>query len=142
VKIVITVEVPDGSAVGVATSETTETLAKPVKVKAKAAPESAPPATPPAAPVATAPAAVLPPAAVEAPTPPTIQAVNGVVSKLAAMDRDVAIGILTRHGAAKVKTSTAQLKPEVYQVVIDETEEAIAKLDAAATQLANSGSLV
>lgn len=110
--------------------------ARATKVK-PAATESAPPAAP-AAPAATAPAAAAP-AAAEA---PTLKAVNDIVSKLAGKDRDAAVAILLAHGAAKVKTSTSQLKPEVYQVVIDETEEAIAKFDAAEVQVANSGSLV
>jgi len=140
-KIVITVEVPDGAAVSVGTDESVAP-AKLTKAKAKAAPESAPPAAAPAAPVATAPAAAAAAPAAEAPTLPTLQAVNKIVSELAGKDRDVAVTILMAHGAAKVKTSTSQLKPEVYQVVIDETEEAIARFDAAATQVANSGSLV
>jgi len=143
-KIVITVEVPDGAAVSVGTDESVAP-AKLTRAKAKAAPESAPPAAAPAAPVATAPAAAAAAPAAEAPTLPTLptlQAVNKIVSELAGKDRDAAVTILMAHGAAKVKTSTSQLKPEVYQVVIDETEEAIARFDAAATQVANSGSLV
>jgi len=141
-KIVITVEVPDGAAVAVGTSDENSGTApaKVVKIRAKAAAEPAP-QTATAATVATAPAAAAPPAA-EAPTLPTLQAVNKIVSELAGKDRDIAVAILMAHGAAKVKTSTSQLKPETYQVVIDETEEAIAKFDAAATQVANSGSLV
>lgn len=141
-KIVITVEVPDGAAVSVGTDESVAPAKAAKASKAKAAPESAPPAAAPAAPVATAPAAAAAAPAAEAPTLPTLQAVNKIVSELAGKDRDAAVTILMAHGAAKVKTSTSQLKPEVYQVVIDETEEAIARFDAAATQVANSGSLV
>jgi hypothetical protein len=139
VKIVITVEVPDGADVAVGTAES-PAPAKAKPAKAKAAPESAPPATAMAAPAATAPAAAAP-AVAEAPTP-SLKAVNDVVSKLAGKDRDAAVEILVRHGAAKVKTSTTQLKPEVYQAVIDETEEAIAKFDAASVDAGTAGSLV
>jgi hypothetical protein len=139
-KIVITVEVPDGAAVAVGTSES-EPAAKAPRGKAKAVTESAPPAAPAPTTVATAPAAAPPPAA-EAPTPPSLTALNAKVSVLAGLDRDAAVKILVAHGAAKLKTSTSQLKPEVYQVVLDETEEAIDKINAAATQVSNSGSLV
>jgi hypothetical protein len=134
-KILITVEVPDGASVVVGTTEVAaEAPAK--KAKKAPAPEPAPPAAAPA-PVAAPPAAET----------PTLAAVNAIVSKLAGMGPELAghtaaRKILTAHGASTVKTSTSQLKAEVYQTVIDETEEAIARLDAAATQVANSGSLV
>jgi hypothetical protein len=139
-KIIITVEVPDGAAVAVGTDES----AAPVKSKGKtkAATESAPPAAPATSTAATAPAAVSPVPAAEAPTFPPLKAVNDVVSKLAGLAREEAVKILLKHGAAAVKTSTSQLKPEVYQAVIDDTEEAIDKINAAATQVANTGSLV
>lgn len=136
-KIVITVEVPDGANVSVGNADTDPAApAKTLKApKAKAAPESAPHA--PAAAPATAPAATAP--AVEA---PTLKAVNDKVSILAGLDRDAAVKILVAHGAAKDRTSTSQLKPEVYQVVLDEAEEAIDRINAATTQVANTGSLV
>lgn len=148
-KIVITVEVPDGAAVAVGTSENTAAVpsapaapaTKRGSKKDTAASESAPPAATPAV-AATAPAATAEATASAVPTPPTLAALNKVVSVLAGLDRDAAVAILVTHGAAKVKTSTSQLKPDVYQVVMDETEEAIDKINAAATQVANSGSLV
>jgi hypothetical protein len=118
--------------------------AKSAKGKTKAAPaaESAPPAATLAPVAASAPAAAVA-AAAEAPTYPSLKdAVNPVVSKLAGVDRDAALKILVAHGASTVKTSTSQLKPESYQAVIDETEEALDKIRAAAAQVANSGSLV
>lgn len=103
-----------------------EAVAKPAKAsKAKAAPESVPPAATPA-PAAKAPAAQ-PAQSPEAPTFPPISKVNDAISKLAGEDRAAAVAILTRHGAQK----TPQLKQEVYQAVIDDAEEALAKLNAA-----------
>src|SRR5579862_7351355 len=107
-KIVITVEVPDGADVSVGTADVVAP-AKPAKPsKAKAAPEPAPQAAPASAP---APAPVAAATAAEAPTLPSLKAVNDKVSILAGLDRDSAVKILVAHGAATVKTSTAQLKP-------------------------------
>jgi hypothetical protein len=137
-KIVITVEVPDGAAVAVGTEEPVKALPKAKQPKAAPAPE----------PAAPAPAAVAaPPAPAPAPEPAptvTIAAVNAKVSALAGLDggHTIARQILVAHGANAAKTSTSQLKPEVYQVVIDETEEAIDKINAAATQIASSDALV
>jgi hypothetical protein len=102
--------------------------------KAKAAPKSAAPAATSAPVAASAPAAAAP-AAVEPPTYMDLTTkLNPMVSKLAGLDRGAALAILLKHGASATKTSTSQLKPEKYQVVFDETEEALAKIEAAAAQ--------
>jgi hypothetical protein len=104
--------------------------AKGRKAAAQSAPESAPPAAAPAA-VASAPAAQPPATAPEVPTPaappPAIETVNAAIKKLAAVDRPKAVAILTKQ---KVERTT-QLKPEQYQVVLDDCEEATAEIDAA-----------
>lgn len=137
-KVVITVEVPDGASVSVGDQVAAPAPAKPAKVVTK----SAPTAAPAVAPVATAPAAAAPAQPQpQAPTFPPITKVNDAVSALAALQpdgRDLAIAILKKHGASK----TPQLKPESYQAVIDEAEEATDRINAAAAQVANSGSLV
>lgn len=108
--------------------------------KAAAAPESAQPAATPAAPVATAPAAAAPPAqSPAAPTFPTIETLNKAVLKLAGFQttsdplagRTKAVAVLGKRGVA----NTAELKPEQYQAVIDDSEEAYDSLQAAAAQV-------
>jgi hypothetical protein len=136
-KIVITVEVPDGAAVDVGTEAPAAPAKAPKAAKAKAAPESAQPAAtqPPAA---TAPAAQ-PAQSPDVPTPP-LTAVNKATQTLAAVDRESAVKILTQFGATVLKegktiVNTSLLKAEQYQEVIDAMEERKAAIDAAATQV-------
>jgi hypothetical protein len=109
--------------------------AKAGKAKADAAPESAPPAAA-QPPVATAPA----PQPAPSPVAPTLskEKLNKAVLAVAAVNRDAAVQILAKFGAA----NTATLPAEKYQAVFDAMEEEKARLDAAAVQVANSGSLV
>jgi hypothetical protein len=102
--------------------------------KAAAATEPAQPAAAPA-PAATAP--VAPPAPPPAAPSVSKEALNKLVVSVAKIDRDTAVKILAKFQA----TNTANLKPEQYQAVYDEFEEAKAQLDARATQVAD-GSLV
>jgi pyruvate dehydrogenase E2 component (dihydrolipoamide acetyltransferase) len=125
-KIVITVEVPDGAAVDVGT-EASKSAPAAAKAKAKA---SAPQAATPAAAAATAPAAAAAAAPPEAPTYPKVEVVNKAVLALAGVSRDKALEVLAEF---KV-TRTPELKPEQYQTVIDRMEEEKARIDAAATQ--------
>jgi hypothetical protein len=140
-KIVITVEVPEGAAVAVDSGATTESAAKPVKavkpVKAAAATASAPPA-------ANQPQAASAPAAQPAQSPAvptsTLIAVNKATQALAGVDREAAVAILTAFGATTVRegktiVNTSLLKPEQYQEVVDAMEEKKAAMDAAATQV-------
>jgi len=128
-KIVITVEVPDGADVAVGTATESAAPAKPAKGKAKAAPESAPPAAPAAPAAATAPAAAPAAPQPEVPTP-KVESVNKAVLALAGKNRDKALAVLAEFGVSR----TPELKPEKYQAVIDRMEEELAKLDAASVQ--------
>ena len=101
--------------------------AAPKAAKPKPATESAAPAPALAPAAASAPAAVAAPAAPEPPTFPPIAKVNDAISKLAGKDRAQAVAILRKHGVEK----TPQLKQESYQAVIDDADEAAAKIDAA-----------
>jgi hypothetical protein len=134
-KIVITVEVPDGADVVVGTAA--ESTAKAKTKKAVAAPESAQPAA--AQPQAASAPAPQPAPSPAAPTPP-LTAVNKATQALATTDRESAVKILTKYGATvqkdgKTIVNTSLLKPEQYQLVIDEMEEKKAANDAAATQV-------
>lgn len=140
-KLVITIEVPEGASV--ATEASAESAAPapaaPTKgrSKAKATTESAPPAaTQPPAASAPAPQPAQSP---EVPTPP-LTAVNKATQNLAGVDREAAVAILTKFGATTVRegktiVNTSLLKPEQYQLVIDAMEERKAALDAAAAQV-------
>lgn len=100
------------------------------KGKAKTAAEPA--ASAPAAPTA---AAAAPAAAEPAPAPvPSItkDQLNKTVLKVAAKSRDVAEAILAKFGAK----NTVTLPAEKWQAVYDAFEEEIAKMDAAAVQVA------
>jgi len=137
-KVFITVEVPEGTAVSVVGTDAPESVAKPAKTKkAAAAPESAPPVVAPAQP-ATAPAAQPAPSPA-VPTPP-LTAVNKATQTLASVDREAAVKILRQFGATVLKegktiVNTSLLKAEQYQAVIDAMEERKAAIDAAATQV-------
>lgn len=136
-KLVITIEVPEGATV--ATDATPAESAAPAakKSRAKAAPESAPPAaTQPQVATAPAPQPAQSPAV---PTPP-LTAVNKATQLLAQTNREEAVAILTKFGATTVKegktiVNTSLLKPEQYQLVIDAMEERKAAIDAAETQV-------
>jgi hypothetical protein len=106
------------------------------KGKGKAAAAAA--AAPASSPVSPAPASAEPVAA-PAPTPPpapsvTIAQVNKAVLAVAAKNRDAAVALLGKFGL----TTTVGLPPEKYQAVYDAFEEEIAKLDAAAVQVAQA----
>lgn len=127
-KIVITVDVPDGVAVNVATEESVATTKAPTKgKKAAALPE-------PAQPAATQPQAASAPAPqpAQSPAAPTISKdqLNKAVLAVAGVARERAIAILGKYGV----TNTATLPAEKYQAVFDDFEEEKAKLDAAAAQ--------
>jgi hypothetical protein len=128
-KIVITVDVPDGAAVSVDVPESEPVApAKPPKAKkAVTAPEPAQPAATPA-PEATAPATQ--PA--QSPAVPTLskEKLNKAVLAVAGVNRQKAIEILGKYGVA----NTATLPVEKYQAVFDDFEEEKARLDAAAAQ--------
>jgi hypothetical protein len=104
---------------------------KPARGKGKTA-ETTAAASAPAAP-ATAAAA---PAPASAPTAPTVALadVNKLVLKVAAKNRDGAVAILNRFKLA----NTVGLAPELWQPVYDAFEEEIAKIDAAAVQVAQA----
>ena len=85
-------------------------------------------ATPASSPASPAPASVAP-AAVPAVTK---DQVNKLVLKVAAKNRDGAVAILGRFGLA----STVNLPEDKWQAVYDAFEEEIAKMDAAAVQIA------
>jgi hypothetical protein len=102
---------------------------------------AAAPATAAASQVATtttaAPAAVAPVVAEpETPPKPTItkDLLNKAVLKVAAKSRDVAEAILAKFGAK----NTVTLPAEQWQAVYDAFEEEIAKMDAAAVQVAQA----
>lgn len=103
--------------------------ASPAKARAKKATASAPPAATPATAAATAPAAAPAAAPPEAPTV-KIETVNKAVLALAGKNRDKALAVLAEF---KI-TRTPELKPELYQTVIDRMEEELAKIDAASVQ--------
>ena len=71
-----------------------------------------------------------------APPPPTItkDQLNKAVLKVAAKSRDVAEAILAKFGAK----NTVTLPAEKWQAVYDAFEEEIAKMDAAAVQVAQA----
>src|SRR5271166_3325512 len=105
----------------------------------KATAASAAPTTAATAPVAAAaPAAASAPAVASSePTPPPAPSVtkaqlNALVLKVAAKNRDGAVAILGRFGLA----STVNLPEDKWQAVYDAFEEEIAKMDAAAVQIA------
>lgn len=87
------------------------------------------------APVAQAAAAVAPVAepVVAAPTV-TLKQVNDLVLKVAAKNRDGAVAILGKFGLS----NTVDLVQEKWQPVFDAFEEEIAKMDAAAVQVAQA----
>jgi hypothetical protein len=104
-----------------------EAPAKPAKGK-KAAAEQ---------PAVAAPAAAQPaePAPQPAPVPSITKAqLNAAVLKVAAKSRDVAEAILARFGAK----NTVTLPEDKWQAVYDAFEEEIAKIDAAAVQVAQA----
>jgi hypothetical protein len=90
------------------------------------------------APAASAAVAAVPATAPAEPTPAvptvTLKQVNDLVLKLAATHRDDAVALL---GKLKL-TNTAGLAQERWQEVYDAFEEAIAKRDAAAVQVAQA----
>jgi len=85
-------------------------------------------ATPASSPASPAPASVAPAAAPAV----TKDQVNKLVLKVAAKNRDGAVAILGRFGLA----STVNLPEDKWQAVYDAFEEEIAKMDAAAVQIA------
>jgi hypothetical protein len=89
----------------------------------------------PAAVTVTAVAPVAEPAA-PAPVAPSIDKakLNAAVLKVAAKDREAAMEILAKFGAK----NTVTLPPEQWQAVYDAFEEEIAKIDAAAVQVAQA----
>ena len=97
------------------------------KGKAKAPEQSA-------APAASAPAAPAPAAAEPAAPSITKDQLNKAVLKVAAKSRDVAEAILAKFGAK----NTVTLPAEQWQAVYDAFEEEIAKMDAAAVQVAQA----
>jgi len=106
--------------------------AKPAKGKAKAAAE-----TVASAPVAPATVAAAP--APAEPTPPPAPSVtkaqlNALVLKVAAKDRNVAEAILNKFG----HKNTVTLPAELWQAAYDAFEEEVAKIDAAAVQVAQA----
>jgi hypothetical protein len=104
--------------------------------KKAADPTSAAAATPASSSASPAPASVAPaaaPAPVVAPSV-TIEQVNKAVLKVAAKNRDKAVGILQTFGL----TNTVGLALEKFQPVYDAFEEEIAKMDAAAVQVAQA----
>jgi len=107
---------------------------------AKAEPTAAIQASPAAsAPAAPATAAVAPAAAEPAPAPPAAPSItktqlNAAVLKVAAKSRDTAEAILARFGAK----NTVTLPEDQWQAVYDAFEEEIAKIDAAAVQVAQA----
>jgi hypothetical protein len=104
----------------------------------KAAAASAAPTTAAAAPVAAAapaaaPVVAEPPAVIPGPTI-TKEQLNKAVLAVAAKNRDAAVALLGKFGL----TNTVNLPPEKFQVVFDAFEEEIAKMDAAAVQVAQA----
>ena len=97
------------------------------KGKAKAPEQSA-------APAASAPAAPAPAAAEPAAPSITKDQLNKAVLKVAAKSRDAAEAILAKFGAK----NTVNLPAEQWQAVYDAFEEEIAKIDAAAVQVAQA----
>jgi hypothetical protein len=110
---------------GVETVESAVTGGKKGGKKAVAESAASPAATPAAA-----------PAPAPAPVVPTIDKakLNAAVLKVAAKSRDAAEAILARFGAK----NTVTLPPEQWQAVFDAFEEEIAKIDAAAVQVAQA----
>jgi hypothetical protein len=88
------------------------------------------------APVAPVTAAAVPAPVEPAPVVPTItkDQLNKVVLKVAAKSRDIAEAVLAKFGAK----NTVTLPQEQWQAVYDAFEEEIAKLDAAAVQVAQA----
>jgi hypothetical protein len=85
------------------------------------------------------PAVQLEPVAPVAPTPPPVQTIskaelNKAVLKVAAKSRDAAEAILSKFGAK----NTVTLPEDQWQAVYDAFEEEIAKMDAAAVQVAQA----
>ena len=107
--------------------EAVEQVVKPAKGKKAAAPAVEQTAAAPVAEV---------PAPAPAPVVPTItkDQLNKAVLKVAAKSRDVAEAILAKFGAK----NTVTLAAEQWQAVYDAFEEEIAKLDAAAVQVAQA----
>jgi hypothetical protein len=103
-------------------------------VEAAAAPANY---TPPAhVPEAAAPAAAPVVATPAAPPPPsvTLAQVNKAVLTVAAKNRDAAVAVLGKFGLS----NTVGLAEEKWQAVYDAFEEEIAKIDAAAVQVAQA----
>ena len=112
----------------------TAVTGKPAKGKAKAAAEPAA-----SAPVAQSTAAAAPAAVAEVASPAPVPSItkdqlNKAVLKVAAKSRDVAEAILAKFGAK----NTVTLPVEQWQAVYDAFEEEIAKIDAAAVQVAQA----
>jgi hypothetical protein len=84
-------------------------------------------------PASAAPASAEPAAAAPAPTV-TLKQVNELVLKVAAKNRDGAVALLGKFGLA----NTVGLAEAKWQVVYDAFEEEIAKIDAAAVQVAQA----
>jgi hypothetical protein len=111
--------------------------ATPAKGKGRgkaAAAEQPAAAAPAAAPVTGGATAGTPPST--PPPAPTIDKakLNAAVLKVAAKSRDTATSILAKFGAQ----NTVTLAPELWQAVYDAFEEEIAKMDAAAVQVAQA----
>jgi hypothetical protein len=128
-------------------AETVEQALKPAKGKKGAATEAAasPQANQLAAPATSAPVANFTPSAYTPPAAAVAEVVapvpsidkpklNAAVLKVAAKSRDAAEAILARFGAK----NTVTLPPEQWQAVYDAFEEEIAKIDAAAVQVAQA----
>jgi hypothetical protein len=106
---------------------------KPSKKELAAAAASATPTT-----VATAPAAAAAPVVATAPAAVipsiTLAQVNKAVLTVAAKNRDAAVAVLGRFGLS----NTVGLPQDKWQAVYDAFEEEIAKIDAAAVQVAQA----
>jgi len=80
-------------------------------------------------------AAAAAPAPASAPAPSvTKEQVNKLVLAVAAKNRDAAVAILNKFNLA----NTVTLAPELWQAVYDAFEEELAKIDAAAVQVAQA----
>jgi hypothetical protein len=137
-KIIITVEVPDGAAVSVGNEPATAaprakaTKPTPPAATLAAAPAQAPAAAPPAQSpeVSTVVTYIAKTGAKKGQVGTGADAVNFAVLDVASRSRDKALAVLATF---KV-TRTPELKAEQYQAVIDAMEEELAKIDAASVQ--------
>jgi len=116
--------------------EAIEQVATGKKGKKAPAAEPTPTVAPSAASPAVAASVAVAPTADPVPAPPsvTLQDVNKLVLKVAAKNRDKAVELLSKFKLA----NTVGLAPDLWQPVYDTFEEEIAKMDAAAVQVATA----